>query len=770
MLSVYIAYIVVLFSGLLLSQYLFGFYQDKPQGIATLGRGITRHLEFDSTTLGGAPTSNLLLVSFLSMFLELLMIRWISSEIRIFAFFKNFVLVSCFFGFGMGCYFSRKRINVLTLIGPLVYLAAVIKIPWSGLRTLIATLPNMLGSSSNLQIWHAPSLDAQWVLMIQALAVTAPLFVMMAFTFVPIGQMIGHYLESSPAGLRAYSLNVAASLLGILAFTGASFLNTPPALWFSVVGACLVALFWRKPLFTFTAVAGVLICVGLSAITPGDGSTTYWSPYQKLTIAPVWGDGELISYELNTNDSWYQRIVNLTPQFVKSHPKYFESIPIAWNPYNIPYRFYPSPASILVLGAGMGNDVAAAVRNTNASVVAVEIDPTILRLGRALHFEKPYDSGRVRIVEDDARSFMHNSHERFDLILFSLLDSHTTNSNYTNIRIDNYVYTVEALEEARQLLTPEGLLIVKFQAENDWIAGRLDALLTRVFGIRPVQISSDSGYTTSGRFFISGSQVRIKEALGNPEVAAYISEHHRFSLADAPITDDNWPYFYQRRPGIPTNIVLMSLFVVLLSFWFAKRTDSRVILEWHFFFLGAGFLLLEVQIISKIALLFGTTWLVNSFVISALLLFIVAANWTVQKFPRVGIWTAYAGIFLFGLLAYFLSIERYFFENVVVRALCALVILCSPAYFAGIVFAKSYAACGFRSSALGSNVLGALCGGIVESLSFWTGIRSLVLVALGFYVLSALLAQKGEVRLATTVTNVFTPGVQGGSAPTAGDL
>ena len=209
-----IAYIVLLSSGLLLSQYLFGFYQLKPRGIAALGRQVTRRLEFDATSLRGSATVNLAIISFLSMFLELLMIRWVSSEIRIFAFFKNFVLVSCFFGFGMGCYFSRKKINILTLICPLAYLAATIKLPWPGLRALIATLPNMLGSSSNLQIWHAPSLDAQWIPMVQALAIIAPLFVMIAFMFVPIGQMIGYFLENAKTGLYAYSLNVGASLLG----------------------------------------------------------------------------------------------------------------------------------------------------------------------------------------------------------------------------------------------------------------------------------------------------------------------------------------------------------------------------------------------------------------------------------------------------------------------------------------------------------------------------------------------------------------------------
>jgi len=173
------------------------------------------------------------------------------------------------------------------------------------------------------------------------------------------------------------------------------------------------------------------------------------------------------------------------------------------------------------------------------------------------------------------------------------------------------------------------------------------------------------------------------------------------------------------------------------------RQQKRILRpEWHFFCLGAGFLLFEVQIVSKIALLFGTTWLVNSFVISTLLLFIMAANWTVQKFPGVSVGLAYGGVFLFGMLAYFLPIQVNFFENLALRALCAKLILCSPAYFAGIIFARSYGAAGFDSNALGSNILGALCGGVVESLSFWTGIRSLVLVALVFYVLSALVNEK----------------------------
>src|SRR5438445_9614395 len=113
----------------------------------------------------------------------------------------------------------------------------------------------------------------------------------------------------------------------------------------------------------------------------------------------------------------------------------------------------------------------------------------ILKLGKQLHFEHPYANPRVTIVNDDARRYMQNAHDRFHLITFSLLDSHTTSSHFSNIRIDNYVYTREALNAARKLLTPDGVMVVKFQVDKPFIAGRLKDTLTEVFGAPPVQFS-----------------------------------------------------------------------------------------------------------------------------------------------------------------------------------------------------------------------------------------------------------------------------------------
>ena len=66
------------------------------------------------------------------------------------------------------------------------------------------------------------------------------------------------------------------------------------------------------------------------------------------------------------------------------------------------------------------------MRNGAKRVVAVEIDPVIIELGKKYHPEKPYADPRVEVVNDDARSYFATSTEKFDVIVFGLLDSHTT--------------------------------------------------------------------------------------------------------------------------------------------------------------------------------------------------------------------------------------------------------------------------------------------------------------------------------------------------------
>lgn len=118
---------------------------------------------FSAQDLGGFSYRQLMLVSLLSLFLELLMIRWISSEIRVFAYFKNFVLIACFLGFGLGCYLCRRKINLLVMVLPLAAIVLLIKVPWQGMRTAIANLPTYLGAFTEVHIWGVPTLPLNWL-------------------------------------------------------------------------------------------------------------------------------------------------------------------------------------------------------------------------------------------------------------------------------------------------------------------------------------------------------------------------------------------------------------------------------------------------------------------------------------------------------------------------------------------------------------------------------------------------------------------------------
>src|SRR6266704_1772416 len=341
---------------------LFDLYRvNAKPGETQLADRWSRRWEFSPQTLGGFSYSSLILVSFLGLFLELLLIRWISSEIGIFAYFKNFVLIACFLGFGLGCYLCQRKINLLATLAPLVTLAGLVKLPWKGLRVLMRSIPAFVGASSESNLWGAPA-EFPFPLLAAAIAIIVPIFSLICFSLIPLGQLVGWFLENSGSGILAYTLNVLASLLGILLYTLLCFFYQPPVMWFLVAGLVMAFLLWKLPRLRWLTALAFMATVGLLSLGSEQHGTVYWSPYQKLTLSPRNDSGIIIGYDLITNVGWFQQIVDLSPEFVMSHPKLFEKIPIEWNAYNLPYHFYPKPPSVLVLGSGMGNDVAAALR------------------------------------------------------------------------------------------------------------------------------------------------------------------------------------------------------------------------------------------------------------------------------------------------------------------------------------------------------------------------------------------------------------------------
>ncbi len=81
--------------------------------------------------------------------------------------------------------------------------------------------------------------------------------------------------------------------------------------------------------------------------------------------------------------------------------------------------------------------------------------------------------------------------------------------------------------------------------------------------------------------------------------------------------------------------------------------------------------------------------------------------------------------------------DKLFFPSLPLRALAGTLVLCTPVFFAGIIFVSSFAQSKFAGSALGANLFGALLGGLLESLSLWFGLRSLTILAALLHLASA---------------------------------
>src|SRR5262249_61246425 len=51
----------------------------------------------------------LFLISFIVLFLEVALIRWVPASVRLLSSFANFILLAAFLGFGVGCLLTRMR-------------------------------------------------------------------------------------------------------------------------------------------------------------------------------------------------------------------------------------------------------------------------------------------------------------------------------------------------------------------------------------------------------------------------------------------------------------------------------------------------------------------------------------------------------------------------------------------------------------------------------------------------------------------------------------
>ena len=676
----------------------------------------------------------LFIVSFLMLFLELLLIRWISTEVRIFAYAGNLVLLACFLGIGAGCYRARKESNILLTLAMLALIALAVR------SAPFLQITDMLSGFSDSLIWFQPA-KGNLFSALQGVCLTVFLFIMILTAFVPLGQLLGQLIEAHHNTIIAYSVNISGSLAGIWFFSLLSFYYTAPWLWL-MLALGMLFLFIPRSRKQGAIAAGAALLTLLVAGTERPDRLVMWSPYQKLEAFPLFSGKMPNGVLITVNSVSYMSATNLSPDFLQQHLP-GDSAALKFNQYAIPYALNDRLDRVLIVGAGAGNDIAGAVRSTAREIDAVEIDPGIYAMGAQFHPEQPYQNPRVRVIIDDARAYFKKTEKKYDLIVFGLLDSHTLSSQYNNMRLDNYVYTEESFREARQLLKEDGILVLSFAVEQGWLGDRLYGTLKKVFGEVPYVFRTmmmTENLKWGGVMFITGNNQEALKGFvaSNPALKDYIQKNTVSYPGIVQPASDNWPYLYIRTPSIPAMylFIIASLLVVFMVAGRLMDSGGSLTSNRHFFFLGCAFMLLEFQNVSKAALLFGATWLVNAYIISAILVLTLAANAVVYAFRVKNCVPVYAALAVSIIILYVVPPDILNSPGYSGGTAVAALLLNAPIFFSGIIFITSFSQAPHKDRAFGANLMGAALGGLLEPLSFITGIKALLLGVFALYALA----------------------------------
>ncbi len=638
----------------------------------------------------------LFLLSFLMLFVELVLIRWLGALVIYLSYFSNFVLLGSFLGIGIGFLRARARVNLFSWAP--VALALLI--------LFVRVFPvEVIRSGSQLLFFGTGAFHASgpptWV--------TLPLvFLAVASVMATIAEGVARtFIRFRP--LDAYRLDITGSIAGIAAFSALSFLDAKPVVWAVIVAVVMLLVYGRRVgLLQVAAVLAIVLLLWTESLSSSD----IWSPYYRISVYKA-----SYGYAVGVNGIPHQNIIPARKlKRVYSEP-YSDD---AGNPLN----------NVLIIGAGTGDDVANAPLKGAKHIDAVEIDPELYQLGKRLNPDHPYQNPRVSVHINDGRAFLEQTHTKYDMILFALPDSLTLVSGQASLRLESYLFTLQAVEAAKAHLKADGEFAMYNYYRTPWLRDRLANTLDVAFGHAPC--ADDQGRSLS---MLSNSV--------NLSLLHCSSVWHRPAMSSPPATDEH-PFVYLDGNSVPWLYRITLVLILLASILLIRPAAGpyrRMTGYVDLFFMGAAFMLLETKNIVQFALLFGTTWFVNVLVTAGVLVAVLAA---VEVSRHVVIRAAMLYVALLAALAVAWAVPPSALLSLapVPRFVLAVTIAFTPIFLANMVFAKRFRDVDDSGTAFGANLLGAMLGGILEYTSLIVGYRWLLVLVAALYGLAFLTGRR----------------------------
>ena len=635
----------------------------------------------------------LVLLSFLMLFTELALIRWTAANNVYLAYITNFVLLASFLGIGVGFLLGSSGRNVARW-APLALAALV---------AFVLVFPvKAYGLAGAHQLQGRNGADAlpQWL----SLSI---IFLLVTVVMAGLGQAVARtFARFSP--LEAYRLDIVGSIAGIAVFSLLSFLRLPPVVWGLAVGIGMLLLLGGRPRWWQGAtVAAVIALLAVESTSAFD----HWSPYYKITAFQP----------QDTHGVFVVSANNIPHQAVYPVDTLHKILPFYFFPYR---HLKPGDLDdVLVIGAGTGNDVATALSEGAKHVDAVEIDPALAQLGRDHNADRPYQDSRVSVHINDGRAYLQQTGKHYGLILFALPDSLTVLGGESNLRLENYLLTVQAVRSAQAHLRPGGTFAM-YNYYQPFLLDRYASTLAAVYPDTPcVEVGAPLG----------GRRQAVLTAEAHGPVPSCATPWHGRQLT--PASDDH-PFPYLETPSIPSLYLWTMGLILLASLLIVRVTAGRFRPMGRYidlFWMGGAFLLLETKNVVQFALLFGTTWFVNSLVFAGVLLSVLAAVEVARRVELPRPTLLYGGLLVALATSWAVPQDALLSLAPVLRFVVAALLAFAPIFLANLVFAQRFREAGSSITAFGANLLGAIVGGILEYLSLMTGYRFLLVLVAVLY-------------------------------------
>ncbi|MCA1753530.1 MAG: hypothetical protein LC641_02290 [Spirochaeta sp.] len=332
-------------------------------------------------------------------------------------------------------------------------------------------------------------------------------------------------------------------------------------------------------------------------------------------------------------------------------------------------------SSAVVIGSGGGIDVVTLLVAGFEHIDAVEINPGFIELVR----EQPEYTGgiynnhpQVDVHLTEGRSFLRTSERQYDLVLMGLPIIKSVRNFGNHALTENYLFTSNAFSEYREVLKPDGIMIIIAHYRNELLklvsnavqsfvndgltpAEATERLISIGPSNNPTLILKDQPFTAQERLyfetllrnlpvqgntnFIPGMSTMDAVELGlHPRLVALsrgdLSLNEFVAAADeniAPITDEA-PFFYQMSKTVPielrvVGLVMLALITVICALFFLPRwknteeqiTLSPVLLFFAFGTIGLGYMLIEIGILQKFIVFWQHQTLALSVVLASIL-------------------------------------------------------------------------------------------------------------------------------------------------------